>query len=397
MQIGLVGKPSAGKSTFFSAATMADVPIAAYPFTTIDSNKSFGFVRVACVDKDFQVQCHPRHGICVNGTRYVPVEIIDVAGLVPDAHKGKGMGTKFLDDLREADVLVHVIDVSGSINEKGEAVERGSYDPANDVAFLEKEIDYWFLSIIQKNWSKFSRMNFESKAKTVTAVAQNLSGLGIKERHVDVAFGQLPFTEKKLQDWEEEELLAFATKLRELSKPIVIAANKIDLPGARKKYEALKKQFPDKKIIPCSAEAELSLKKAAKAALVKYNAGEEQFEIMEGMQEKQQEALELIHKEVLQPFKGTGIQQVLENAVFDRLGYIVIFPGGVKKLSDSEGNILPDAFLMPPHSTALDFAFKLHTDIGKGFIKAINVKTKQLIGKEYALQHRDVVEIAFKK
>jgi len=397
MQIGIVGKPSSGKSTFFSAATMADVPIAAYPFTTIESNKSFGFVRIECVEKEFDVKCKPKQGICVNGIRYVPVEMIDVAGLVPDAHKGKGMGTQFLDDLREADVLVHVIDASGSINEKGEAVEPGSYDPANDIEFLEKEIDYWFLGIIQKNWGKFSRTPFASKAKTIEAVAQNLSGLGIKERHVDTAFRDLEFSDKKLHDWNESELLKFATRLRELSKPIVIAANKIDLPNAQDKFERLKKQFPGKVIIPCSAEAELSLKKASKAGLVEYQAGNEKFVPKEGIEEKQQNALDLISEQVIKKYNGTGIQTILEDAVFQQLRYIAVFPVSDKKLTDSEGNVLPDALLLAPQSTALDLAFKLHTDIGKGFIKAVDVKTKQLVGKEHELKNRDVIEIVFKK
>ena len=154
MLIGLVGKPSSGKSSFFSAATLVDVAIASYPFTTIEPNRGIGFVRIDCVDTEFNTQCNPRTGFCKNHVRYVPIELIDVAGLVPGAHEGKGLGNKFLDDLRQADVLIHVVDVSGSTNEKGEMVPVGSHDPAKDIGFLEEEINLWFLGVLQKNWPK---------------------------------------------------------------------------------------------------------------------------------------------------------------------------------------------------------------------------------------------------
>src|SRR3990167_8981095 len=155
MIIGLVGKPSSGKSTFFNAATMMNVPMAAYPFTTIEANKGIGFARVECIDKEFKVQCNPKSGFCEKGIRYVPVEIIDVAGLVPGAHEGRGRGNQFLSDLSRADVLIHVIDASGSTNEQGEQIGAGQHDPCKDVEFLEEEIDYWFLGVLKKNLLKF--------------------------------------------------------------------------------------------------------------------------------------------------------------------------------------------------------------------------------------------------
>ncbi len=111
------------------------------------------------------------------------------------------------------------------------------------------------------------------------------------------------------------------------------------------------------------------------------------------MDERQKKGLEYIKKNVIDVFGDTGVQQVLEKAVFEFLGYIAIFPGGVNKLADSEGRVLPDCFLMKKGSTALDFAYYLHTDFGKNFIKAIDVRTKKLIGKEYVLKNRDVIEI----
>src|SRR3989338_977131 len=114
MLIGVVGKPSTGKSTFFKASTLADVEIANYPFTTIKPNRAVVFVKIECVDKEFGKQCSPRIGYCVNGKRFVAVELLDVAGLVPGAHEGKGLGNQFLNDLNQADALIHIVDISGS-------------------------------------------------------------------------------------------------------------------------------------------------------------------------------------------------------------------------------------------------------------------------------------------
>ncbi|HIH09704.1 MAG TPA: redox-regulated ATPase YchF [Candidatus Diapherotrites archaeon] len=393
MIIGVVGKPSSGKSTFFNAATMLDVPMAAYPFTTIEANKGVGFVRVECVDKEFNVQCNPRTGFCRDHVRYVPVELVDVAGLVPGAHEGKGMGNQFLSDLSRADVLIHVIDASGSTNEKGESVAAGSYDPANDVRFLEEEIDLWFYGIIEKNWPKFGKVPFESKAKLVSAMAQNLSGIGAREDQIDSTLLEMNLTDKKPSLWSEQEKHAFAKSFREKSKPVIIAANKADMPNARQNIEKLKGQFPGKVIIPCSGISELTLKRAAKDGAIDYVQGAKDFKVEKELSDKQNQGIEYIRKMVLEKFGTTGVQEVLESAVFDLLGYIAIFPGGTKGLADSKGNVIPDCFLMPPKSTALDFAYRLHTDFGDKFIKAINVKTRQLIGKEHELSHRDVVEI----
>ncbi len=398
MIIGIVGKPNCGKSTFFKALTLSDILIANYPFATIQPNKGIGYVNIECVDKEFNTQCNPRHGFCINHKRFIPVEIIDVAGLVPGAHEGKGMGNQFLDDLRQADVLIHVIDISGSTNEKGEPIENNTYNPENDIKFLEEELDYWYLGILKKGWEKFSRTIKVSGKKIEDALEKQLSGLGVKNEHVIKALEELKLQEDPTL-WTEEELFSLARKLREYTKPIIIAANKIDMPKAEENYKRIKEKYKDLIIIPTSAEAELALKEANKAGIIKYIPGEKDFEILkpELLNEKQKKALEFIKKNILEKYNSTGVQEVLNKAVFELLKYIAVYPGGVNKLEDSEGNVLPDVFLMPPESTALDFAYKLHTDFGKNFIKAINVKTKLPIGKEHKLEHRDVIEIHYKK
>ncbi len=395
MFIGVVGKPSVGKSTFFKAATLAEAEIAGYPFTTIKPNSGVGFVRVACVDKEFGKQCHPRTGYCRHGIRFVPVQMLDVAGLVPGAHEGKGMGNQFLDDLRQADVLIHVIDAAGATNEKGEAVPPGSYDPAKDVEFLEIELDLWYLGILKKGWQKFARTVVQEKQQIQIELAKQLSGLKVTEEMVEDAVNARQLNKEKPQFWTDEELLRLAIGLRKKTKPMIIAANKIDLPGAAENLVKLKKKFPDRLFAGCSAESELALREAAKNGLIEYLPGEKEFKVLqEGkLNPPQKKALQFIQKNILDTFGSTGVQEVLDKAVFELLKYVAIFPGGVSKLEDSEGRCLPDCFLMPPQTTALDFAYKLHTDLGKKFIRAIDVKTKKPVGKEYQLTHRQVIEI----
>ncbi len=394
MLIGIVGKPNVGKSTFFKAATLIDIKIANYPFVTIKANEGVGYVRTKCADIDLNVKCNPKQGSCDNGNRFVPVRILDVAGLVPGAHKGKGLGNKFLDDLRQADVLIHVIDASGSTNEEGESVTSGTYDPGKDIQFLEEEIDLWFFGILMKNWSKFIRQAESLKKPVDRALAEHFSGLKV---NLDMVKGAIVDSKlsKNLRDWKEKDIQAFATQLRLKSKPIIIAASKADVPSAKGNLDSLKKRFPNYKIIPCSAESELALKEADKKEIIKYIPGNSEFGIKKGKELKleHEKALTFIKKNVLAPFNSTGVQECLNTAVFEELRYIPIFPGGVGRLQDSEGRVLPDVFLLPPNSTALDFAFTLHTDLGEKFIRAIDVRTKKTVGKNHKLKFGDVIEV----
>src|SRR3989344_4716826 len=397
MLIGLVGKPSSGKSTFFNALTMQNVPMASYPFTTINPNIGTAFVRVECIDKEFNVQCNPRSGYCRDGTRYVPVEVMDVAGLVPGAHEGRGRGNAFLSDLSRADVLIHVIDASGSTNEQGEAVGMGQHDPCKDVEFLEEEIDYWFLGVLKKNWLKFAKIKMESKGKLLETMQQNLSGIGADQKHIEAALMKTGLVEKRLESWSEDEMFEFAKELRRSSKPIVIAANKFDLPTSEGNIKKMQEKFRHLKIIGCSAISELTLKKAAKEGAIEYHAGKKEFKLLKELNSEQKKGLDYIKTHVLEKLGSTGVQELIDDTVFNVLKYIAVFPAGTKKLQDSLGRTLPDCFLIPGGSTALDFAFKLHTDIGKGFIKAIDVKTRLAVGREHQLKNRDAIEIVHNK
>jgi len=395
MLIGIVGKPNCGKSTFFKALTLAEVEIANYPFATIKPNHGIGFIRVKCVCNEFNTQCNPREGFCLHNTRFVPTELLDVAGLVPGAHKGKGMGNQFLTDLNQADALIHVIDCSGSTNEKGESVDKGSYNPENDILFLEEELDQWYLGILNKGWEKFARQVQQEHRDISKSLAKQLSGLGVDEGLSKATINELNLNKDAPSSWTEEELLNLAREFRKKTKPIIIAANKIDVPGALENYKKLKEKFKDHIIIPCSAESELALKEAAKHKLIDYISGTNKFSFLDEskLSDKQKEALKFIDATILTKIESTGVQQTIEKAVFELLNYITIFPGGANNLEDQHGNVLPDCFLLKQGSTALDFAYHIHSDIGDKFIRAIDIKTKRTIGKEHILNNRDVIEI----
>lgn len=389
MLIGLLGKPSSGKSTFFKASTLAEVEISSRPFTTLKSTEGVAYVKVDCIDKEFNTKCNPRYGFCINSKRFVPIKLMDVPGLIKEAHLGKGMGSQFLDDLNEADALIHIVDISGSTDAEGNQIEVGSYNPIDDIRFLETELDMWYLRILKKGWDKFIRNIHQDGLETKNKLAKQLSGLKVTEEMVDITLKKLNLGE--ISSWKEKDLKNLSSELRKLSKPIVIAANKIDLNN--KFYEKIKNEFKDYKIIPCSADSELALREASRKELIDYIPGDKDFKIKKNLNENQKKALELIKTKVIDKYNATGVQDILNYAVFDLLGYVAIFPGGVNKLEDSEGRRLPDCFLLPGKSTALDFAYKIHKDLGDNFIRAIDVKTKKTIGKEYGLKNRDVIEI----
>jgi len=396
MLIGIVGKPNVGKSTFFKAATLAEVAIAPYPFTTIKANEGIGFVKVKCPEQELKLKCKPNHGFCLNGWRFIPIKLLDVAGLVPGAHQGKGLGNKFLDDLRQADVLIHVIDISGTTNEEGKPTK--DYDPSYDIKFLEDELDKWFYNIISENWKNLIRKIRTTETKPVEVLAEQFSGLKINEEMIKETMRNLDLNEK-FNEWTDDQLLNFVRQLRKLSKPMIIATNKMDMPNALDNHRKLRADFPQAHIVGCSAESELALREAARDKKIDYIPGERDFKIKtENLNEKQKKALDFIKNKILtKSAGGTGIQNCLNNAVFALLKYIVVYPvENENHFTDKNNNILPDALLMPEESTALDLAFAIHTDIGNAFISAIDARTHKRLAKDYKLKDNDIIRILTK-
>src|SRR3989344_1381346 len=348
MIISVAGKPSVGKSTMFKAATLAEVEIASHPFTTIKSHEGIAFIKLECVDKFFNTQCNPRYGYCINHNRFVPIKLYDIPGLIEDAHLGEGLGLEFLNDIREADALIHIIDISGSTDEKGNAVPPLSHDPLKDVRFLERELDFWYLSILKKGWDKFVKALRVDNLNIKQSLEKQLSGLKVTEEIIEHSIKKLKLLHHP-SEWNDDDLISLARELRKATKPMVIAANKIDVAGSEMYFEKLKNEFPDYKVIPCSADSEIALREAAKHKLINYIPGEDNFTIIDEskLSREQLNALNYIKNNVLKKHGSTGVQDVLNYAVFDLLKYIAIFPGGVNKLQDSEGRVLPDCFLIP--------------------------------------------------
>jgi len=391
MLIGILGRPNCGKSTFFKAATMADVLIANYPFATIKPNTGMAYVKISDLAKEFDRVSNPREGYVKKGLRFVPFELMDVAGLVEGASEGKGLGNEFLSELAGADAFIHVVDMSGESDGEGKPAD--GYYPGEDIRVIEKELDLWYLGILKKAWAIFSRTIAAEKTNFAEAVQRQFSGLKVDAEDVKQVILKSGLDSGKLKMWSDDDLAIFARELRIISKPMIIAANKIDRPDAKANFEKVKKEF-DYPIVACSADEELSLRQADKSGLIEYVPGEGDFEIKKEASEKQKTAFETI-KKTLKEFGSTGVQEILNLVVFDILKYIAIYPAGAK-LTDSKGNVLPDCFLMPGGSTALDFAFRLHSDIGNGFVKAIDIRTKRAVGKDYVLKNGDGLEIMTK-
>lgn len=392
MLIGLVGKPSCGKSTFFKSATLIDVKIASFPFTTISPNRGIAYVKIKDLAAEFGKISNPREGYVKNGWRFVPFELMDVAGLVQGASEGRGLGNEFLSDLSAADAFIHIVDMSGEFDGEGKPTE--NYDSAKDIEIIERELDLWYLGILKKVWESFTRSLEMQKKKFEEGVAKQFSGLKVTQNDVRYVVQKCELNVEKPSIWTSTELEKFAVMLRKITKPMIIAANKMDRPRAKENLERIKKMF-DYPIVPCFADGELALREADKVGLISYIPGENGFEIKKELNEKQKSALDAIQKIILE-YGSTGIQETLNKVVFEILKYVAVYPAGSTKLTDSKGNVLPDCFLMPPGSTALDFAFRLHTDIGKNFVKAIDVRTKQAVGKDYIIKSGDGLEIMTK-
>lgn len=390
LSVGLAGKPNSGKSTFFKAATLVDVDIANYPFTTIDANHGVSYVRVPCPCKELGIKegC----GKCKGGVRFIPIELIDVAGLVPDAHLGKGLGNEFLDALRVAEAVIHVLDASGATDAEGNPVGLGNHDPVSDVKFLEYEIGMWLYGILKRNWEKLMRNYKALGGKPDQIIIDQMAGAGVSDNHIRRALAEI---KKDPGAWSDEDVKKFAGLLRAYSKPMILAANKMDTAPSEnvKRLLALKDQI----VIPVSGAAEIALRMAEKAGLIRYNPGDPDFEVVGQLSKAQTAGLEKI-RALMKQYGGTGVQQCINRAVFDLLDYIVLYPvEDENKFTDRKGVILPDAFLMKRGSTAHDLAYRVHSDIGESFLFAIDAKSKMRLGEKYELKDGDVIKIVSTK
>ena len=398
---GIVGKPSSGKSTFLNSACLTHAKVSELPFTTIEANKGVAYAKTKCVCKDLNVEDNPINSVCIKGNRFIPINILDVAGLVPDAHKGKGLGNKFLNDLSRANVLLHIVDITGSLDKFGKKVGVGENDPYEDILFLENEINLWYEGIIRReDWSKFIKTFSREKKKFIEELHKRVSGLKIKKLQVINALKNSNLEEKNPAQWTDEEIFNFSKALREISKPILIIANKIDKEISSKNLTDLKNKY-EGNIILCSALAEYYLRKYQEDKVISYIPGATDFQVLneDALDSKEVDLLNKIKSDILEPYNGTGVQQVLNYATFTISNLICVYPVyDVHNYSDKSNNILPDVFLVKKGTLLRDFVRKkIHSDLAKQFMFGIDAKTSKRLGENYELQHNDIIKIVTSK
>jgi ribosome-binding ATPase len=399
IKIGLIGKTNTGKTTFFNAATLASAEISNYPFTTKHPSTGNAQAITICVHKEFDVQDNPKNSRCMDGWRYIPIELIDLPGLIKGAWQGKGLGNQFLTVAAQSDALIHVVDVSGGIDVTGKVTEQGTGDPVADVGDIEEELAMWYLKLLEGNRDKISR-SINAGVDIIMAITDVLRGVGVRDEHVKMALKKNSMMEDKFDEFDSQKIKDFLRSLRYISKPTLILANKIDLPSAADNFKRLRDKYKDVLVIPSSADAELTLRRAESRGLIRYNPGDERFEIVhqEQLNDKQKWALNFIRQDILGEYLRTGVQFAINVAVFKLLSMNTVYPvADIKKLSDKHGNILPDVYLMESGSSIEDLARTIHTELAKGILYAIDARDGLHLPRNYILKDRDILSIVSAK
>jgi ribosome-binding ATPase YchF (GTP1/OBG family) len=395
IKIGLVGKTNTGKTTFFNSATLSSAEISNYPFTTKQPAIGNAHAITLCVHRELKVQDQPRNSRCIDGWRFIPVELVDLPGLIKGAWEGKGLGNQFLSIASQSDALLHVVDASGSIDASGRIAEPGTGDPVADIADIEEELVMWYLKLFEANRDKISRA-IGGGMDRILAITEVFRGIGVREDHVKLALAQNNLAETKFDDFGPQESKDFCWSLRDISKPTLIVANKVDLPTATENFKRLREEYKDVIVVPASADAELTLRRAETRGVIRYIPGDERFEINDQtkLNDKQKWALNFIRKDILGEYMRTGVQFAINVAVFKLLKMNAVYPvADVQKFSDKHGNVLPDVYLMRSGSTVEDLAGEIHSELAKGMIYALDGRDGLRLPTKYQLKDRDVLSI----
>jgi ribosome-binding ATPase YchF (GTP1/OBG family) len=393
IKIGLIGKTNTGKTTFFNSSTLSSDEISTYPFTTKKSSTSTGYAITLCVHPEFNVIDNPNNSRCEDGWRYIPIELIDLPGLIKDAWKGKGLGNQFLSIASQSDALLHVVDASGSIDATGKITETGSGDPVSDFADIEEELNMWYQKILEGNRDRLQKI-IKSGDDHVGALTELYQGVGVKRNHVKEALKTSGLEEKDIENYDMQDSKKFASYLRKISKPTLIVANKIDVKGADKNFERLRERYNDMIVIPASADSELTLRRAEQKNLIKYSPGSEKFDILQTneLNQKQKGALDFIQSDIMGEYMRTGVQFAINVTVFKLLKMNSIYPvASPEKLSDKKGRILPDLVLLKDGATVTDLAKEIHSDLTKGLLYAKDLRYNLRVPTNYQLRDRDVI------
>ena len=395
IKIGLIGKTNTGKTTFYNAATLQSAEVSSYPFTTKTPNIGITNALTLCVHREFNINDSPKNSRCVDGWRYIPVELVDLPGLIKGASMGKGLGNQFLSVATQSDALLHVVDASGSVDSEGKITEAGEGDPVADIGDIEEELVMWYLKLIESNRDKISK-EIRLGKEIGLAVSEILAGMGIRLNHVVTAVEKTSLVKKAFDNWSDQDTRNFAWALREESKPTLIVANKMDLPHAAENFKRLREYYSDLIVVPVSGEAELTLRRAQQKGVIRYIPGQERFEILEKalLNKKQLEALGFIRKSILGEYMRTGVQFAINTAVFKMLRMNTVYPvSNPEKFADKDGNVLPDVYLLPSGSTVVDLARSVHTELAKGLLYAIDSRSGLRLPADYQLKDRDILSI----
>jgi len=395
IKIGLIGKTNTGKTTFFNSATLSSEEISSYPFTTKKPVSGTAHAITLCVHPEFKIQDNPNNSKCVEGWRYIPIELIDLPGLIKDAWKGKGLGNQFLSIAAQSDALLHVVDASGGIDSTGKISEVGTGDPIADFADIEEELTMWYHKILEGNRDKISKL-IRTGSNIIDALTDLYRGIGANKTHVKETLLATGLEEKDFDDFDIVDGKKFASYLRKISKPTLIVANKIDVEGADKNFARLRERYNDSIVIPVSGDSEFSLRRAEQKGLIKYSPGSEQFEIIKSdeLNEKQTNALNFIQKGIMGEYMRTGVQFAINVAVFKLLKMNSIYPvADEKNLSDKKGRKLPDLILLKDGATINDLAKEIHSDLTKGLLYGKDLRYNLRLPIDYQLRDRDVVSL----
>ena len=393
IKIGLIGKTNTGKTTFFNSATLSSDEMSTYPFTTKKPSISIGHAITLCVHPEFNVHDDPNNSKCSDGWRYIPIELIDLPGLIKDAWKGKGLGNQFLSIAAQSDALLHVLDASASIDSTGRIAEIGSGDPVSDFADIEEELNMWYQKILEGNRDKLQKM-IKTEDDQITALTELYQGLGVKRIHVKESLRITGLEEKNIENYDMQDSKKFSTQLRKISKPTLIVANKIDVNGADRNFERLRERYNDTIVVPASADSELTLRRAEQKNLIRYSPGSEQFDILntDDLNQKQKAALDFISKDIMGEYMRTGVQFAINMTVFKLLKMNSIYPvADPENLSDKKGRVLPDLVLLKDGATVVDLAKEVHSDLVKGLLYAKDLRYNLRIPINYQLRDRDVI------
>jgi len=395
IKLGLIGKTNTGKTTFFNAATLSTQEISTYPFTTKKPISGISHAITLCVHPEFNLKDNPNNSKCVEGWRYIPIELIDLPGLIKDAWKGKGLGNQFLSIAAQSDALLHIVDASGGIDSTGKISEPGTGDPISDFADIEEELIMWYQKIFEGNRDKISKL-INSGTDKIDTLTELYQGIGVKKFHVKDTLLATGLEEKAIDDFSIQDSKKFAAYLRKISKPTLIVANKIDVEGADENFGRLRERYNDSIVVPASGDSELSLRRAEQKGLIKYSPGSEQFDIIKSdeLNEKQTNALEFIKKGIMGEYMRTGVQFAINIAVFKLLKMNSVYPvADEANFADKKGRVLPDLILLKDGATVSDLAKEIHTDLTKGLLYAKDLRYNLRLPVDYQLRDRDVISL----